>query len=227
MTAAAVAAKGVPAAFAAVAAPPNKGAWAAAAVKAFPGPVRTPVAQPIKPANQPIKAAAPTAVQQQQPAPRLDDGTKIMFGDIELSSEFRDWCREQIRRFLDTEDLGLIDVLLSLESRSEVADTCQMVMGNRTGEQYQSSHPFRIPARTTGPVNLFCRCRGLCCRVPQAQGCRGAPSSTEEEESEEVDGCSHPFLHHQKRIAIFSFLFSLLSTADSMHRLDFEMFLPI
>ena len=140
-TAAAIAAKGIPAAVNRQAPAPAKGAWAAAAVKAPPAGggggaanARAPaLAQPARQPVQPIRPTQlPAAPQQQAGTSRQDDGTKLMFGDITLSSEFRDWCRDQLKRFTDTEDLSLIEVLLSLESRSEVADTCNMVMGDKT-----------------------------------------------------------------------------------------------
>ncbi|GAX81305.1 hypothetical protein CEUSTIGMA_g8736.t1 [Chlamydomonas eustigma] len=141
MTAAAVAAKGLPPALSAAKVVPttaSKGAWAATAQKASPPAVATPMRTNVAPSK--LTAAHPATARpllapaaSHPPSVRSEDDSPIMFGDIPLSRDFKDWCREQLKRLINSEDFGLIDVLLAIESRSEVADMCQMVMGNKTG----------------------------------------------------------------------------------------------
>jgi hypothetical protein len=84
---------------------------------------------------QPTTRAAAPQQQQRPPTPTQQPQLQLMLGDLALSSEFRDWCREQLECLLGTEDLSLIKVLLPMEYRSEVADTCQTYnnVGNRAG----------------------------------------------------------------------------------------------
>lgn len=138
MTAAAVAAKGVvgaqPGRGGVPAAAPKSG-WLASAAKMPPAAIAT-----LRPGVQPAAAGRPLPQQTAPTATGLpvdqgpgDDGVVLMCGDIALSSEFRDWCREQLKRLQGSEDLALVEVILSMASRSEVADTCQSYLGNKTG----------------------------------------------------------------------------------------------
>ena len=145
MSAAAIAAKS-----AAVPAPP-KGGWTAAAVV---GKVMVPPLAPAPPPARPTapattsKPAAPVArpLESSAPeAPPVSDNVVLMIGDSALSSEFRDWCRDQLVKLNGSDDLSLVEVVLSMASRSEVADTCNMALGNKTGECHHTV-PALIPS---------------------------------------------------------------------------------
>lgn len=152
-TAAAVAAKGLPAA-AAPAAAAGKGAWTTVAGPA--GTVAKGPAVAVVGAARPNGVAvvatvrpgvAPAPVRPAQPAPApapppiIMDGSSIMFRDQPLSTEFHDWCKDQVKRLLSTDDMAMIEVLLSMDSRSEVAETCQLYMGNKPGERSEQMQP--------------------------------------------------------------------------------------
>ncbi|GIL80796.1 hypothetical protein Vretimale_9093 [Volvox reticuliferus] len=61
-------------------------------------------------------------------APSGDDSTGLFDGEIQMSAEFRNWCRAKMVEFFGNDDLSLVHFLLSVNSRSEVADYCQMYM---------------------------------------------------------------------------------------------------
>ncbi|KAF5828252.1 hypothetical protein DUNSADRAFT_17891 [Dunaliella salina] len=60
-------------------------------------------------------------------------GPPLMAGDVVLSSEFQGWCRNEMLRFFGHTDLSLVEVLVTLPSRSEVADYCSMFMEGKPG----------------------------------------------------------------------------------------------
>ncbi len=54
-------------------------------------------------------------------------------GDLTLTNDFRDWCRGEMTRFFGNADLTLIEFLMDVSVRSEVADYCQAYMGDKPG----------------------------------------------------------------------------------------------
>lgn len=73
-------------------------------------------------------------------------GPPLMAGDVVLSSEFQGWCRAEMQRFFGHTDLSLVEVLVTLPSRSEVADYCSMFMEGKPGAQagHGSSRGMRV-----------------------------------------------------------------------------------
>ena len=84
--------------------------------------------QPQRPPHQAPSAAPPAASAAAQMGPFL------MAGDVVLSSEFQGWCRAEMQRFFGHNDLSLVEVLVTLPSRSEVADYCSMFMEGKPGK---------------------------------------------------------------------------------------------
>uniref|UniRef100_A0A7S3VRX4 GYF domain-containing protein n=2 Tax=Dunaliella tertiolecta TaxID=3047 RepID=A0A7S3VRX4_DUNTE len=68
-----------------------------------------------------------------QSALSAQSGPPLMAGDVVLSSEFQGWCRNEMLRFFGHTDLSLVEVLVTLPSRSEVADYCSMFMEGKPG----------------------------------------------------------------------------------------------
>jgi hypothetical protein len=68
------------------------------------------------------------------PVGELEPDEPLMAGDVALSLEFKAWCRGEMQRFFGHTDLSLVEVLVTLGSRSEVADYCSMFMEGKQGE---------------------------------------------------------------------------------------------
>lgn len=120
---------------AAAAAKPASG-WASAVGGARAG-VR-PAAQPSQQLGNSAQASQQRPAQQaspSQPAQQASSaqGPPLMAGDVVLSSEFQGWCRNEMLRFFGHTDLSLVEVLVTLPSRSEVADYCSMFMEGKPG----------------------------------------------------------------------------------------------
>eukprot|EP00798_Chlamydomonas_sp_ICE-L_P021193 gene21193-28095_t len=141
ITAAAIAARNLPAQ---QAAPPprppaaggaSKSPWAAQnAVKAPTG--ASVFVAPARPQAQAKAAPTPAAP---SPAPPARDGDVLpKVGDIVMSSEFTTWCNGEMLRFFGSSDLTLIKFLLDTVSRSEVADYCQAYMGDKPADYWQA-----------------------------------------------------------------------------------------
>ncbi|GIL65791.1 hypothetical protein Vafri_19417 [Volvox africanus] len=92
-----------------------KGATSAPAAQRVAAP---PPAPTVSTSYSPAAAAAPSG----------DDSTGLFDGEIQMSAEFQNWCRAKMVEFFGNDDLSLVHFLLSVNTRSEVADYCQMYM---------------------------------------------------------------------------------------------------
>lgn len=188
MTAAAIAARGVVSS----AVPAPKGGWAAAALV---GKVMVPPLAPAPPTrpSQAVASKQPASAvsRQTEPAaleqPSISDSLVLMVGDMALSSEFRDWCREQLRKLTGSDDLSLVEVILTMQSRSEVAETCNITLGNKTGEDLNPYCPCNPCLLLTSLSFLLNRRGRFCGRVLEKEGRRGAANPTGSEEKWEEE----------------------------------------
>jgi len=87
-------------------------------------------------AARPAAAARPAesaALASSSAGASASSGAPLVFGDLVLSSDFRDWCAREMVKFFDSPDLSLIEFLMTLASRSEVAEYCAMYMSGKQG----------------------------------------------------------------------------------------------
>ena len=59
----------------------------------------------------------------------------LFTGALELSSEFAGWCRSQMLLLQGNDDLTMVELLMSTDSNSEVAEYAQMVWAGKPGAQ--------------------------------------------------------------------------------------------
>ncbi|EFJ40027.1 hypothetical protein VOLCADRAFT_108378 [Volvox carteri f. nagariensis] len=137
-----VSARGGWASMAAAAAPPPPTAAAVAAksLNAVPAArasaaavIAKPAAAAVAPTRASAPAPAPATSTSYAPAamasnPGGDDSAGLFDGEIQMSAEFRNWCRSKMVEFFGNDDLSLVHFLLTVNSRSEVADYCQVYM---------------------------------------------------------------------------------------------------
>jgi hypothetical protein len=81
-------------------------------------------------AAQPAAQAAPG---QRGGAGPGGGGSGLVLGGVEVSEEFAQWCRQQMQHFNGNSDLGMVEVLWSLTSNSEVAECCGGLWADKPG----------------------------------------------------------------------------------------------
>jgi hypothetical protein len=62
------------------------------------------------------------------------DESGLFTGGLELSPEFASWCRAQMLVLQGNDDLTMVELLMSTDSNSEVAEYAQMVWAGKPGE---------------------------------------------------------------------------------------------
>ena len=108
---------------------PVSGGWPAAPPQAQPqGPAPGGPAQPQpQPRQAPSQPAAPQ--HDAQGGRAADPDVPVDGSGRQLSPDFRDWCRSQLLDLTGSTDLALIEFLMTLASRSEVAEYVQLYLG--------------------------------------------------------------------------------------------------